>query len=372
MRKISADLIFPVTSAPVKEGVVVVSDEGKILELGERKDYDNAELEIHQGIIVPGFVNTHCHLELSHMKGLLAEHTGLITFIKGVLSKREAPKEIIQDAIVNAENEMIANGIVAVGDISNTSESFARKYENNLHYHTFVEVFNLVPEAAQTTFNTGLKLWNELTNKNQQASIAPHAPYTVSPALFHLIDSFNSERNLVSSMHNQETTDENLFFMDGSGGLTKFYREWGFNIDFYKPSGKKSLPTVLPYFSTGSKLLLVHNTMTETDDIEMAQEKLKEVYWCFNPNANLYIENRLPDYKLFIDHNAKCTLGTDSLASNWQLSILEEMKTITGNAPYVDFEVLLKWATLNGAEFLNFDQVIGSIDKNKTPGLNLI
>ena len=372
MRKISADLVFPVTSTPLKEGVVVVSDDGKILELGERKNFDEAELEIYKGIIVPGFVNTHCHLELSHMKGLLEEHTGLITFIKGVLSKREASKEIIQDAIVNAEKEMINNGIVAVGDISNTSDTFQRKYEKKLHYHTFVEVFNLVPEASQTTFDTGLNLWKELKNKNQHVSIAPHAPYTVSPSLFYLINNFNAERNQISSMHNQETIDENLFFLDGTGGFTKFYKDWGFNIDFYKPSGKKSLPAVLPYFSSESKLLLVHNTITDADDIKMAQEKIKEVYWCFNPNANLYIENKLPDYKLFIDNYAKCTLGTDSLASNRQLSILEEMKTITDHASYIDFEVLLKWGTINGAEFLNFDHEIGSIEKNKRPGLNLI
>ncbi|HRP60104.1 MAG TPA: amidohydrolase family protein, partial [Vicingus sp.] len=82
-----------------------------------------------------------------------------------------------------------------------------------------------------------------------------------------------------------------------------------------------------------------------------------------------YIEGRQPNYHLFL--NEKCTIGTDSLASNWSLSILDELKTISNNSPNIELEKLIKWATINGAEFLGIDNQYGSIEKGKKPGINL-
>ncbi|MBP6681145.1 MAG: amidohydrolase family protein, partial [Saprospiraceae bacterium] len=104
-------------------------------------------------------------------------------------------------------------------------------------------------------------------------------------------------------------------------------------------------------------------------DIEAAQSWSDQVYWATCANANLYIENRLPFYKHFIDAGARMTIGTDSLTSNWQLSILEEMKTISRYQSYVPFETLLQWATLNGAMALGMEDTLGSLDKGKTPGV---
>ena len=134
------------------------------------------------------------------------------------------------------------------------------------------------------------------------------------------------------------------------------------------------------------RTLFVHNTMTTEKDIKAAhlwganhqqptnnrRRANTNVYWATCANANLYIENRLPDYQNFIKHGAKMSIGTDSLTSNWQLSVLEEMKTIARYQSYIDFETLLEWATLNGAEALGFEKDLGSIEKGKTPGLNLL
>ena len=120
------------------------------------------------------------------------------------------------------------------------------------------------------------------------------------------------------------------------------------------------------------KLLLVHNTFTEDSDIQRAGNYNGDVFWVFCPNANLYIENKLPDIPLFVKENQNIALGTDSLASNHQLSILEEMKTITKHFPEVSLSELIKWGTLNGAMALNMDNEIGSIEVGKKPGLNLI
>ena len=128
----------------------------------------------------------------------------------------------------------------------------------------------------------------------------------------------------------------------------------------------------MKHLSNKHKLLLVHNTFSTAKDIQLAHAHSENVYWCFCPNANLYIENRLPDFDIFIKENAKITIGTDSLTSNWQLCILSELKTISKAAAHIPLADLLRWATLNGAELLGFEQDFGSLEIGKCAGINLI
>ena len=115
----------------------------------------------------------------------------------------------------------------------------------------------------------------------------------------------------------------------------------------------------------------MHNTVSSKADIAFAKENNNNLYWCLCPHANLYIENTLPNVDLLIEENVKITLGTDSLASNHQLNILSEM-IILQKHKQVAFEKLLSWATINGAEFLELNLQIGTIEVGKRPGLNLI
>ncbi len=375
MRKITADYIFPVSSAPIKEGVIEVDENGKILKIGKRIDYKTSELEVHEGVIIPGFINTHCHLELSHMKGKVDTGTGLIPFIVGVVTKRDVPKPEILEAIAVAEQEMIDNGIVAVGDISNVTDTFGQKSKGNLRYYTFIEFFDfLQDETAQVEFDKYKSVYDELELVNGSRKICvPHAPYSVSERLFELINNSNSEhQNTTISIHNEETPPENELFLSKSGGFIDFYNSFGINLDKFEATQQTSIHYALQQMDASQRTLFVHNTLTSAEDIEAANAWNDKVYWATCPNANLYIENRLPNYKLFLDAEARMTIGTDSLTSNWQLSILEEMKAIARYQSYVPFEVLLKWATLNGAEALGFEEDLGSIEIGKKPGLNLL
>ena len=117
------------------------------------------------------------------------------------------------------------------------------------------------------------------------------------------------------------------------------------------------------------KTILVHNTTCIPEDISTAHKWSDNIYWATCPNANLFIENKLPNYQFFLDANARMTIGTDSLTSNWQLSILEEMKTIQRFQSYIPLESLLQWATANGAEALGFDDTLGSFEPGKQPGI---
>lgn len=334
---------------------------------------------IYKGIICPGFINTHCHLELSHMKGVIPEKLGMAGFIKSIVSKRPShTKEQILEAIASAEQEMINNGIVAVGDISNDDSTFAQKSKGHLKYHTFFEVFDLDPSKGKEVFEKALQLQKKL--KSENSSIVPHAPYSVSTELFKLISDHASKNNSIISYHNQESLAESELFINKTGAIAELFTTMGINLDYISKTGLNSLHSTLINFSRNNKTLLVHNTYTSKEDILWAisyftdnrQPITDNLFWCFCPNANLYIENKLPDYQSFIDAGAHCTIGTDSLASNHSLSVLDELKVIAKHAPQIPLQTLLTWATLNGAAFIGFDKELGSIEKGKKPGLNLI
>lgn len=370
LKYFSANWVFPVSANPIKNGTVAVHPNGEIEEILTEEQTLKLDVAItkYEGVIVPGFINTHCHLELSHLLGSIPEHTGLVKFVQSIIKSRQSDELEVKLAMEKADEQMLKHGIVAVGDISNQISSKTIKENSKLYYHTFVEVMGFDPERANAIMAYANGIKDEFTPL--AATVVPHAPYSVSPALFSLINEAAEQENAFISIHNQETTNENTFFENKTGGFLELYKFLGLDISFFQASGKTSLQTWLPHVKK-QKTLLVHNTVSTKPDIDFAKHKHNKLYWCLCPKANLYIENTLPNVDLLIKENVKITLGTDSLASNNQLNILSEMKTLQ-EYKQVAFEKLLQWATLNGAEFLEVDQQFGTIDKGKKPGLNLI
>jgi cytosine/adenosine deaminase-related metal-dependent hydrolase len=373
MRKISANYIFPGTSPPLKNGIIVLDDSGEILEIQDTGGTlrEIAKLEFYNGIIVPGFVNAHCHLELSHLRNLIPKHTGLAGFIFEVSRHRNESRKTVLPAMKQGEEEMLRNGIVAVGDISNTEDSFAIKANGNIYYHTFIEVFGLDPGNAESIIAKAKNLADTLQKKAPLPfSIIPHAPYSVSPSLFREISLL--ENNTPLSIHNQETEGERILFRNKKGSLYNILSELVPEFQNLIPRTSGSLEYILENLKNIKKLLLVHNTFTTASDLLFSLHSGPQKCWVFCPNANLYIENTLPDIQLFRNKNQQIALGTDSLASNDHLSILEEMKTIAQHFPEVPLEEMITWATFNGAEALNISEKYGKIEPGRKPGLNLI
>lgn len=371
MKKITADKIYPVSSEPLENTVIVIDDQGKILAFEPLEDHDPASVQRFDGALIPGFVNTHCHLELSHMKGLVDTGVGLIPFITNVVTKRNMAAEMIADAIRRAEEEMFLGGIMAVGDISNTTDTFEIKSTGRLRWYTFVELFDFLQEnGAEKAFSDWKPVFDMLNPLPGSAkSLVPHAPYSVSRNLFAKIRAVQPEKEITISIHNQETLPENELFLSGTGAFFDFYSGFNISLEHFKSSGKTAIHYAIENLDPEQRTLFVHNTLTTREDLAAAHLWSDRVYWATCPNANLYIENRLPDYRVFLDGHARMTIGTDSLTSNWQLSVLEELKTISRYQSYVPTETLIQWATLNGAEALGFDDELGSLQVGKTPGI---
>ena len=369
--KISADKVFTSLGELEENAVVITDKSGRILEVGSVLDHDPASIIVKKGILTPGFINTHCHLELSHMKDKVHTGTGLLPFLKSVVSFRDIDQQTIDQAIADAHSEMLNNGIVAVGDISNKSDTASVKSHGDLSYYTFVEMFDfLQPSMTNQTIGQYAQVMEAQDSSHfNKKSFVPHAPYTVTEGLFDFVNDSNVEGNTVS-IHNQETPDENELFIAGSGGFVEFYKGFGFNLDHFRPSGKSSIHYILQNLAPKFRTLFVHNTTTTEDDIRSAHAwNPGNCYWTTCPNANLYIENRLPDYSRFINTGATVTIGTDSLTSNWQLNIWEEIKTIRKFQSYVPLETCLSWATINGATALGYEDRLGSFEVGKIPGI---
>lgn len=370
MRFLTADYLLLITSAPIPNGVVVVDDQNTIVEIGTIDDFRSSDLEVFSGVLLPGFINTHCHLELSHMKSKCDTGTQLIPFISSVLKFREFEQEVIQACIFQEDQNMWNAGIQAVGDISNKIDTADCKEKSRIAYYTFVEMFDLMQETMTLgtieNYRNVFKL--QSSKSGNKKSFVPHAPYSVSEALFKFINDANPINSTVS-IHNQETLDENNLFLDGSGEFNNFYKSINLELKDFEPIGKTSIAYALKNLKPKARNLFVHNTLTTTEDIALAQSWSDNVYWATCPNANLYIENRLPNYRNFIETNATMTIGTDSIMSNWQLCIWEEIKTIKKYQSYVPLSELLKWSTINGAEALGYKKMLGSLEVGKKPGV---
>ena len=349
--------------------VVVTKEDGTIVDLINAKEAGE-DCKVLEGILSPGFINAHCHLELSHLKGAIPTQTGLSEFVKQIVPKRAAAQEIIDAAIDAAETEMFENGIVAVGDICNTADTIASKTKSKLAYYNFIEIYGLDPLLAAQKMQAGLSLQNEFINHGLKAVVVPHASYSVPAALLQLIsDAYGSH---TVSIHNQETKAENDFFENKIGAFVDMYARVGVDLDFFTPTKTTSLQSVLPFLKNAAKTIWVHNSFTSISDISAVQATGTDAYWCLCPSANQYIENTMPPVQLLREQRANIIVGTDSYASNWSLNMLDELKKIQAHNPEIPLAEMLTWITSNGARALQMEDTLGSIEKGKKPGLVLI
>jgi len=370
-RKFKADYLFTGEGFAPADSVLVTTGEGRVQDVVPAA-VAGEDVEYYQGVLCPGFINCHCHLELSHMRGSIPEGTGLVEFLSTVIRGRGAVRPLdtgdqrdpIREAIAAGEQEMLDNGIVAVGDICNTADTLEQKRKGRLCYHNFIETIGFVEGGAGMRFDHSLRVLAELGS----GSIVPHAPYSVSPALFGLIA--GHAKGGILTIHNQEDEGENEFLLTGKGKFLQLYAALGLDVSFFRGTGKRSLQSWLGYFAPSQPVIAVHNVATREEDWRMAEGRA--LTFCLCPNANIYISGELPDVEGLVRSGFPIVVGTDSLASNHGLSILEELKTLERAFPELRAGQLLQWATLNGARALGMEAGLGTFAPGKQPGVVLI
>ena len=347
MRRIAAQYVFTSAGKPLRRGVVTAGDEGTIIALEDTGGdlSEAAGTEFYNGIIIPGLVNSHSHLELAHMRDLIAGGGGLQEFILSVRDRREAEQEVVTTAAEKADREMYDGGVVACGDISNITASFDVKRRSPVRYLTFTEVFGSDPLLAGNRMSEALKVAAAAAEAGLPGYITPHAVYSVSEPLFELIRQHITPDSVIS-LHFLESEDERKM---ATGHVQR----------------------ALTLSSLSSQLILVHNTViTRAEAEELASAG--NTWFCLCPSSNMHISGIMPPVTLLRDITDRIVAGTDSLASNDQLDMLTELRLLHEAAPGTPLEEVIRWGTINGARALKMDDTLGSIEPGKKPGLMLL
>jgi cytosine/adenosine deaminase-related metal-dependent hydrolase len=371
-RKFKADQLFDGYRLHGNDKVLIIDDSGKIQSIVPVSEAGD-DIQTFSGILSPGLINCHCHLELSHLKNVIPPHTGLIEFLCSVVTKRDFPREVIDQEIIKAEKEMYDNGIVAVGDIGNTADTAEVKSKSSIRWQNFVEVLGFTDEKADENIEHYKQVVETFESQNR-TSLVPHAPYSISPKTFELINELTKDQ--IISIHNQEHPAEDVLYKTGDGDYLKLFKIFGINASPFPVTGLSSIRSVLPHFNNGQTIFLVHNTFMPEEDVvfvkEYAVKNGLKLVWCLCINANLYIENKVPPVEMLMKHDCPIVLGTDSYSSNWQLSITKEMQSLKNKFPSLSIETILQWATSSGAKALQWDEELGRFEKGKLPGVVVI
>lgn len=371
MRYFSAQYVFTNCGPPLKRAVVGVDDDGRICSVTDTSGLlsETHSVEFHNGIILPGFVNCHCHLELSHLRGKTEKGSGLARFIEAVRNMRQEDMAGIKNAARNADSEMYNGGIALCADICNTSGTFDIKRSSRISYLNLLEVFGVDSSKSVSRMEELMALRDTAQSEGMDFQLVPHSVYSLSLKLLKELLAV-TQANRVTSVHFMESSDEEELLLHHRGGLYDSYRASGL-LPAEPAFAPGHAEAALDLITSSGNLILVHNLFADRETIRKLKKR-KNVFWCLCPGSNIYIGNMMPPVELLLEENCEIVLGTDSLASNDGLSILTEMKLLQDKFPFLSLSDLIGWATINGARALGFDDSFGTIESGKRPGLLLL
>ena len=376
IRRIAASYVYTLESAePLRNGFVEYDEnDGTIIRTGVCEDPSSEE--ILQGALVPGFVNAHCHVELSHLHGKFYKGSGMAGFIDQINALRDwAGREVKQELVQKWMDKMWNDGVSAMADISNDDSSFDIKASHGMYTRTFLEVFGSEPEMCEGVMADVTALDALAQEKGIDAAPTPHSCYTMSPALLGASAAAGLAKGYIS-YHSQESQEEEDLLLTGTGAMYENRVRNGMSTP--PVTGESSLKYFIDRLSAvvpapyDQHILLVHNVCLQQDDIDAAKKVMNNVYWAICPLSNIFIHNALPPVGLMRKNALDIAIGTDSLSSNDDLSMIKEIACIHENFPEVPMNEIFTWASLNGARFLSKDDVLGTIAPGKKPGIVLV
>ena len=372
-KRITASYIYTLDAEPIRNGFVEYDEtDGTILAVGQCEEGE----EVLHGALVPGFVNAHCHVELSHLHKKFRKGTGMAGFIDQINELRDwAGREVKQQLVQEWMDKMWADGVSAMADISNDDASFDVKKSHKMYTRTFLEVFGSEPEMCEGVMADVTALKAVADEAGIDAAPTPHSCYTMSPQLLSASASAGLDGGFLS-YHSQESQEEEDLLISGSGAMYENRKRSGMSTP--PVTGESSLKYFIDRLAAAKpapyeqQILLVHNVCLAQGDIDAAKEVMKNVYFAICPLSNIFIHNALPPIDLMRENGLAIALGTDSLSSNDDLDMVKEMNCLHTAFPYVPMQEILTWASLNGAKFLKKDDVLGTLTPGKKPGIVLV
>ena len=377
IRRTAAAFVYTSESIhPIRNGYVEYDgSDGTIISVGQC-EYPSSEEEFHNGALVPGFVNAHCHVELSHLHKKFRKGTGMAGFIDQINELRDwAGREKKAELVQEWMDRMWEDGVSAMADISNDDSSFDVKSSHNMYTRTFLEVFGSEPHMCEGVMEDVKALNAQADAAGLDAAPTPHSCYTMSPQLLSASAAAGLQAGFLS-YHSQESQEEEDLLMSGSGAM--YDNRVRNNMSTPPVTGESSLKYFIDRLADAmpapydQHILLVHNVCLKQDDIDAAKKVMNNVYWAVCPLSNIFIHDALPPIGLMRKNGLAITVGTDSLSSNDDLSMIGEIECLYRNFPEVPMGEIFMWASLNGARFLSKDAELGSLTAGKRPGIVLV
>jgi cytosine/adenosine deaminase-related metal-dependent hydrolase len=363
-----ARLVIPITQPPIEDGAVVVA-EGRIMDLGPfpliRRQWPEASARDHdETALFPALVNGHAHLDLSALAGRIQSKGGMAEWIRSLLEVREQfDEDHLEKARASARDSLRAFGTGIVGDISSSGILPGGELNDVVITHTFVEVFGLHCQSLEVAIDQlppGTR--RSLADNQERVSLAAHAPYTTSATLLRQVKEWGTAREKIISIHAAESEEEILFLHSGQGPLRALLEERGHEPDRWDVPGCGTITYLDRLGFLDSRTLCVHAVHVSEEELQILQRSGAGV--CLCPRSNLFIGHGLPPVQQLLEAHITCSIGTDSLASNADLNLFEEM-TVLMEECSIHPDVVLTMATLNGARNLGMASQYGSLEKGK-------
>ena len=369
-----AKWVLPVSQPPIAEGAVVISRH-RIRGVGPAREvlkgFKGLVCEHGAGAILPGLVNCHTHLEFSALAGRVPPQESWENWLEATLAEfGKLTAADIAAAIPGAIAALWQSGTVLVGEVTNTAVSWPHLQGSPLAYHLFYEClgFDLLHDLELSGVFPFFGLPE--VGASPRVSAAAHAPYSVSAPLFRAVDAWNSRENRPQMVHLAESRAELEFLAGGSAffeGLLKRRGRWA-------PSYEAPQMSPASYLNSlgflGPRTLAVHGAWLTPADCELLAATGTALVLC--PRANRYTGTGMPPVGDLLNAGAPLTLGTDSLAGNWDLNLFGEMLWLQQNFPAWPPETWLRLGTLNGAQALGRAASLGSLEAGKRAVLGFV
>jgi len=370
-RTYSPTWIVPIAGDPIRDGHVTITRDGRIAAVGEGRPPHATLLPDH--VLLPALVNAHTHIELSYLHGQVAPSTSFNEWVMALMARRrefpDPADPTIVDAAKRAVTDAHATGTGLVGDVNNTLATIDALTDARMPAHVFHELIGFNPrDAAARIARARAAVGATRAANDVRISLAPHAPYSVSRALFAAIREYvDQDPYPMTSVHLGESPAEVELLRTGTGPARTMLERLGVWTDEWKPPGVSPVSYLADMGFIDSRTLIVHGVQFDSDDLARLCGIGCTLVSC--PRSNVHVGVGSPPLEAFYECGVQVAIGTDSLASCPDLNVFAELATMRALAPDVPAARLLESATLTGARALGFEQELGSIEPGKRASL---
>ncbi|MEA2060271.1 MAG: amidohydrolase family protein [Thermodesulfobacteriota bacterium] len=315
------------------------------------------------GVLMPGLVNAHVHLELTALKHKIPFDSGFQAWVTALLKERKAAgTEVLTLGAQQGLDDLINSGVPFAAEISTLGITKACVSASSLSGIWFHEVLGSKDNAEPLVKNSSAAFFKDPRGK-MDISAAGHAPHTSSPGLLKTLKQNTSMKGLFFSIHGAESREESAFITGAKGEWAEFLKERGIDFSTWPVPCKSEIQYLDRLNLLDGKTIVVHLLNCSTGDFELMAEKRVKPVVC--PRSNDYLHARLPDLHGMLKMGLKPALGTDSLASNDSLSMFDEMAFVSEKFPDISSETVFSMATIDGASALGIEKRAGSLEPGK-------